>query len=259
MSLICFTILAHENEDVLIDQVENVKRYNPTAEIVMYNGGRDPNFGKSAGIDICPYSRPLRYHKFGRCLFDIMTWLEEINLHYDYLVNLDSDNLFVNPGFESWLNEQMADYDVMGIWMQVYQPVESACSWGPGWTMIREWEVWQPLFQTDFICRTLNASQTFRRDTVKRILSVIDATELERLLQTTQVFALEEMIYSTLAVREGSRYRAYPDASTEYWRLGEPLSVEEVEAAKGNWVHIVHPIERSMDNPARIWIRENTW
>ena len=111
---ICFTILAHNKEEILRVQLENVRRYNPNAFVVVYNGGPNEQFGLNLGVPISPYSQPLRYGNLTRYFYDTMRWLEELHIEYDYSVNLDNDVLFIKEGFELFIEESMQGYDCMG-------------------------------------------------------------------------------------------------------------------------------------------------
>lgn len=252
--MICFAILAHENEEVLINQIKNIKYYNPRCKIILYNGGMDPTFGLKSNIPICPKSRPLKKEKLGRFFLDIMTWLEETKEDYDYLVNLDSDVMFIKRGYEEYLNEHMQGYDCMGINMGIQHSPMDAPHWVPGMNMWSEWAKWQPFFGTDYFCGTLNSMQVYRNEIVTKLLTNLDIVKLETLFQITEVYALEEMLYATLAVRCGGKYRSYPSECAEFvgW---VPLSIEQLDTAqKKKDVYFVHPIDRSMDNPSRQWL-----
>lgn len=96
--------------------------------------------------------------------------------------------------------------------------------------------------------------QVYRKEIVKKLLTNLDIDKLETLLQVTDVYALEEILYATLAVRCGGKHRPYPSECAEFvgWT---PLSISEIEIALENEnVFFVHPIERTMDNPARKWL-----
>lgn len=257
---ICFVILAHENEPVLKNQVANIRRYNPHAKVVLYNGGKDPDFGKGIDIDICPYSRPVQVPNLGRVFFDVMKWLEESDIDYEFLINVDSDIMFVNHGFETFLQECMKGYHFMGLWMR---KIEVECNdpwWWPAYTLWYEgWEKWNPFFETnDYIIGTLNAMQVYRREIVQIMLERIDINKFEELVGSTEVFAIEEILYGTLAARYGGKWQRYPTYFQEYIRLGDPLTLNEIKEAKADAaVYFVHPITRNMEDLARKWITIN--
>lgn len=257
---ICFVILAHENEQVLKNQVDNIRKYNPQSKVVLYNGGKDPEFGKGIDIDICPYSRPVQVPNLGRVFYDVMKWLEESDIDYEFLINVDSDIMFVNPGFETFLQECMKDYHFMGLWMR---KIEVECNdpwWWPAYTLWHEgWEKWNPFFQTnDYIIGTLNAMQVYRREIIQKMLNRIDIEKLEELVAKTEVYAIEEMLYGTLAARNGGKWRRYPTYFQEYIRLGDPFTLNEIKKAKEDpSVFFVHPIARHIEDLARKWITIN--
>lgn len=256
--MICFAVLAHENEEVLINQIKNIKYFNPGCKVILYNGGVDPTFGIKSNLPICPKSRPLTKDKLGRFFLDIMTWLEETKEDYDYLVNLDSDVMFIKRGYEEYLNEHMQGYDCMGINMGVQRSPMDAPHWVPGMNMWSEWAIWQPFFETDYFCGSLNSMQVYRKGIVKKLLTNLDIVKLETLFQVTDVYALEEILYATLAVRCGGKYKPYPSECAEFvgW---VPLSIEQlVTAQKKKSVYFVHPIDRTMDNPSRRWLTNKT-
>ncbi len=245
--MICFTILAHENESVLTEQLKNIRHYIPNARIVLYNGGTNKDFGSCQGIPICPYSRPLQYGKLGRFLYDVMNWLEETNIEYDYLINLDSDVLFIKHGFESFIEEVMEGYDCMGAHMQIQRSVHDNPQFYPGVTLWNEWHRWQPFFQTDYFVRYFNPAQVYRRSIVRKILDETDYNQLEQLLAATDTFAMEEMLYATLAMKYGGKCREYPwnyDESLQYVRTVKPISYDEMKAAKiAPHYYWIHPIK----------------
>ncbi|MGE6489806.1 glycosyltransferase family 4 protein [Paenisporosarcina sp. NPDC076898] len=254
--MICFAILAHENEKVLINQIKNIKYYNPGCKVVLYNGGKDSTFALNANIPICPKSRPLKKERLGRFFLDIMTWLEERKEEYDYLVNLDSDVMFTKRGYEEYLNEHMEGYDCMGINMGIQHSPSDAPHWFPGLNMWNEWASWQPFFGTDYFCGCLNSMQVYRHEIVTKLLVDLDILKLETLFVSSEIYALEEMLYATLAVRCGGKHRPYPSECAEFvgWI---PLTVKQIHLAqtKRN-VYFVHPIDRRIDDPARQCLTE---
>lgn len=253
--MICFAILAHQNEKILANQIANLKKFNPNCKIVLYNGGANRQFGKKSGIPVCPYSRPLRYGRLGRFLYDVMRWLEARGIDYDYLINVDSDLMFVKPGFEQFLNNRMNGYDCMGIRLKAYRTPLASRHWHPGRSMWKEWKKWKPFFQTRYFYGTLNVMQVYRKRIVRRMLRNLNRMRLERLLTTTKVFALEEILYVTLAFRNNGRLRAYPHRSRRYVRLGRPLTLAEARRAKRDpYVYFAHPIRRTLHDQARRWI-----
>ncbi|TBL78642.1 glycosyltransferase family 4 protein [Paenibacillus thalictri] len=255
--MICFAILAHNHEDVLANQIENVRKYNPGCKVVVYNGGTDTQFAQSLQVPICPKSRPLKKGRLGCFFMDIMSWLEETGETYDYLVNLDSDVMFVSSGYEDYLAACMQGYDCMGINMGLQKSPDEVPHWYPGQTMWQDWLRWQPFFKTDYFCGTLNSMQVYKHSIISRMMEGLNLDRMEQLIAETKVYALEEMLYATLAVRAGGVPRSYPYKSIEFVRLGESLAVDEVHYAQSKPdVFFVHPIERDMNNLSRQWLSQ---
>ncbi|MFY0543706.1 hypothetical protein [Brevibacillus sp. H7] len=258
--MICFAILAHQNEKILANQIANIKKCNPNCIVVLYNGGRNKHFGKTLGIPICPYSRPLRYGRLGRFFYDIMRWLEARGIHYDYLVNLDSDLMFVKPGYEQFLDQVMNGYDCMGFRLKAYRTPLASRHWLPGRSMWKEWKSWKPFFRSSYFYGTLNAMQVYRQGIVRKMLRNLNRIRLERLLKSTKVFALEEILYVTLAARRKGRMRTYPHRSRRYVRLSRPLTLPEARRAKKDpYVYFAHPIRRTLHDPARRLITQSSF
>jgi hypothetical protein len=255
--MIVFAILAHDREDVLMNQIKNIRHYNPNSSIVLYNGGTNSEFASSLGIPICPYSRPLSYGKLGRYLLDVMRWLESMNVKYDYLVSTDSDVLFVNGGYESFLKSHLEEHDFAGVDMHVERTPHDFPDWITGQTLWKEWGRWQPFFRTNGFCGTFNPMQVYTRKIVEKMVASVDLQHLERLLNDTEVYALEEMLHATIALRCGGKPRKYPQKMAAYTRYGRPLTLEDVQEAKQTKsVYFVHPISREMNDPARQWITD---
>lgn len=254
--MICFAILAHENEHILAQQVRNISDCNPGSRIVLYNSSGNPHFGRSiANLLICPYSRgPLAWGRTGRVLMDISAWLRETDMEYDYLVYIDSDVLFVRTGFEQFLDKVMLGYDCMGVNLhQEYAPG----AWIPGQGMWREWHVWQPFFGTDYLCGIFANGQVYRRDLFHRMYDGVDKSWLERLIMSTEVVALEEILHPTLAVRCGARFRDYPVPAASFIRQEPIMSTAEAKTAQRmSNVFFMHPIRRMAGDPARRWIMD---
>ncbi|SEC69800.1 hypothetical protein [Paenibacillus sp. GP183] len=151
--MICFALLAHEDEGAIRQQIKNIRKYNPKdAFIVFYNGGQDSDFGKKVcqeeNVLYCPFSKPLTQRTSGRFFYDIMRWLEERKINYEYLVYLEYDIMFVNEGFREMLQTRMTGYDCLLKWVKKETDPKKA-TWEPAKLMWDEWNDWRPFFQLD--------------------------------------------------------------------------------------------------------------
>lgn len=246
--MICFALLAHKDEKALLQQINNIRKFNgPHVKIVLYNGGNNPNFGKQvckhANVMYCPYSRPLKWGQLARFHFDVMRWLEEKRVQYDYLAVLDHDVLFVNQGLETLLRKELNGFDFIGKVVR-HETDRRKTTWIPGKTMWREWYRWKPFFGSDRFCGTFNPMQVYRHNIIKRILARINKSRLERLLSNTKVFALEEILYITLAVRCRGRCKEYPKNVSRYLRVSPRIRLWEARnAMRKNEILFVHPVK----------------
>ncbi|WP_314004150.1 hypothetical protein [uncultured Paenibacillus sp.] len=252
---IVFAVLAHKGEEALSVQIRNIRHFNPDADIILYNGGTNSNLGKDLDVLIYPGSHPITYGNLTPYFWEIMKWLEESRAEYDYLINLDHDVLFVKHGFGDYLDETMKDYDVMG-WDMVasYSPADAAIACCRH--MWKEWKKWGPLFGTDHFIRYLNSTQIYRQSIVRRMLDHAEHRMVEEFISSSNVFALEEVFFATLALAEGARIRAYP--REEHWkrasRFRGQISREEAEWVRRHpYYYWIHPVK-----DARL-IRMNKW
>ncbi|MFJ5762553.1 hypothetical protein ACIQAA_26180 [Neobacillus sp. NPDC093182] len=256
--MIYFAILAHENENVLKAQIENFRHYNPECRVVVYNGGTNRYFGKSLNVEICPFSRPLVYGNLVPFLLDVMKWLEETNVEYDYLVNFDHDVLFIKHGFKSFLDKMLNGYDCMGPHFLIQNTPYDYPDFGPGLSMWREWHKWQPFFMTDYFARFFNPGQIYRKEIVKQMITGINMLELEKLWTSSNVFALEEMFFPTLAMIRGAKIRDYPwdfKESLEFVRHLGNITEEQIRKAKETpFYYWIHPIKGKKLNEISQWL-----
>jgi hypothetical protein len=236
-------VIAHENEQVLAAQVENIHFFNPEAGILLYNGGHNPDFGKNVNIWSFPHSHPLRPGIIAPAMWEIMRWLEEIGAGYEYLMSLDHDVLFVKHGFQPFLDEVMAESDSMGWRLENNR--DHAFSL-PVRNMMNEWHLWQPVFRTDGFLTYFNPGQVYRHDIVKRMLAHVDHATVDHLLSLSEAAALEEVFFVTLAMACGGRVREYPEGTkyNDMVRWGENITFESVQQHRDHpYFYWIHPIK----------------
>ncbi|SEC69956.1 hypothetical protein [Paenibacillus sp. GP183] len=241
---VIFALLGRKDEHVLASQIENIRKFNPEAGIVLYNGGEIIDFAKNLNVAICPYGRQLAGGHLAPFLWDVMKWLEENKVKYEYLVNLDDEMLFVKLGFESYLDETMQGFDCTGWDMQSnYNPTDADTMNKK--SMWDEWAQWTPLFKIDHFVRYFNPIQVYRHDIVKGMLSFTDMSKVENLLAKSKVLALEEFFFVTLATACGGRIREFPrDHDLNVMR--HEIEIEQNEAHQAQhhpYYYAVHPVK----------------
>ncbi|MBD0381580.1 hypothetical protein [Paenibacillus sedimenti] len=256
--MIVFALLAHKDEQALLKQVKNIRKYTrKDAKIVLYNGGTNKDFGKKVckqeNVLYCPYSRPLEPRKTGRCFYDIMRWLEEAKISYEYLIYTEYDVMFINDGFVPFIRKEMKNYDCM-VKLLKYETNPGLAVWAPAKTMWKEWHHWQPFFKRDSFYGTSNPMQVYRHGTVRKILAGIDKDHLERLFISSNFGHLGEMLYITLAMSSGAKCQTYPDIIKEHLRFRPAFTLKEAKTAKRNpKIMFLHPVK---DAKVRDWICE---
>jgi|GEM_PF-997676 len=255
--MICFSLVAHENEKALFDQIKNINQMVKNSLIILYNGGKDPEFGKKASfkyrnVKLCPYSRPLANRKTGRVLYDVTRWLKEEKIKYDFLVYLEADTMFLKPGFAPFLRRVMKGGDFIGQSWSKFNPRKDKPDAPASILMIKDWERWQPFFGTNYFCRTSNPFQAYRKSMVEKILDNINDSEMEYLFSTSPVECLGEMIFPTFAHKLGAKMKEYPRSFAKYNRWRPKLTIKDLKEAyrEGKYL-FVHPVK---DDYVRAWI-----
>ncbi|MFD1957445.1 hypothetical protein ACFSL6_25565 [Paenibacillus thailandensis] len=248
--MIVFSLLAHENEDGVMDQLKNMRRFvKDYFIVVLYNGSTDPNFGKRVieeyeEVLVCPYSRPIKYRKTGRVFYDVARWLASERIKYDYLVYLESDTMFLGEGFRKFLDKHLEGYDYAAKLWKKFNPKTHKTSSPAENSMIKEWGLWQKYFKTDYVCKTSNPFQTYKYRTVQKILKIADHKRLELFFEKSNVECLGEMLFPTLARKCGAKVRLYPRWFRKYLRWSPELQTSDIDTAleKGKYM-LAHPVK----------------
>ncbi|MCG1020136.1 DUF707 domain-containing protein [Sutcliffiella horikoshii] len=243
-------VTAHENEEVLKSQIENIKYFNPEAGIILYNGGDNKEFAKNLNIPICPYSRKIKWAAQARVLWDTMNWLEETDVEYEYLVNFDHDMLFIKQGFEKFLDYAMKDYDCLGWQMLKGSNLSKFPDYRVPKSLWKEWNIWRRVFGVNNFLRYFNPGQTYRKriatKMIRHLTSNVSRSELDSLFENTKVYGFEEMFTVTLALSCGGKCGEYPDGNVynEAVRWGNDISLEEVQRVINHpSYYFIHPIK----------------
>lgn len=248
--MICFALCAHEGEWALRNQIRNIRKYNPhNSFIVFYNGGHNPNFGKQVcreeRVRYCPYSKPLTQRTSGRFFYDVMRWLEDAQIKYEYLVYMEYDIMFVNHGFRGLLARVMKDRDVL-VKMAKKEAIPHKSEWSPARAMWNDWKRWGEFFGMSHFYRTSSPMSVFRHRIVKRMLQGLNRNKLEYLFRTSKIPCLGEMLFITLAMKKGAKYAIYPYRRRRFLRFRPALRLNEIKQAKNRKeVLFVHPVKDS--------------
>jgi len=286
--LVLFVVLAHRQRDCLIDLINNLQAYCRNSRIVVYNGGTDLSLIEglaSESVMPFPHARPVTYGRLLH-LLEVFEWVEDANLAFDYLVSLDADMLLIKDGFEDYLDRNMsAEYWGVGL---TVAPVGTV-GWSNEPYFAQEFEaVWHPLFQSNVLARVFNPGQVFRRSAVHKIVGYIRSHRqaVDRVIEESRAFAVEEVLYPSLALHSGCKCDRMPRSNTRLtlnrflavaWHRRQvdlqmiryllwgvkgsirdkvPFSPREVEEfIRDEDSFLLHPVPLNIDDPVRKMIR----
>ncbi|MBT2655824.1 glycosyltransferase [Bacillus sp. ISL-18] len=248
-SKICFAILVHEDRELVKQLIDNVRYYCPNSAIVLYNGGDDPLLCKDLGVPVCPSSRKLERGWTTIYFLDVMEWLEELGLEYEYFINIDSDALFIKKGYEEFIQTEMEDTDYMAVLLRIPED-----DWYIGNELKKDIDRWKKFFNVKPFYGVFNVGQVISRPVVKSLIDPEISQRLKKALVKTVSFGMDEVVFVNMAKELGFRLKKYPNAlDSKMIRYRPYASVEEVISWLNNKEGggLVHPVIRERDEPVR--------
>jgi hypothetical protein len=203
-------ILAHDHRSALEDLIDNVRFFVPEAEVVVFNGGADGALTAGLDVDVCPYSRPLRLGNLVRFHWGVFRWLEERRKAFDFLVVLDSDQLFVRQGFGEFLERAMATSEFMAGGY-----LDAAPGWYREWNEVRRinysWRRrWRPLYGVPYPAWGFNPGTVFRQEFMERASRFPNTQRIVELAARSRLYGIEEFVHATMAKRLGCNPLRHP-------------------------------------------------
>lgn len=251
---IAIVILAHDDRPALENMVSNVRFFCPNATIVLYNSGDDPSLGEDLDLVVIPYSRRLYYARIIYFFVDLFDWLAGESYPYDYIVNLDSDVLFIRPGFERFISSSMEGYDYMAPRFRLFTSRQSR--WRPLRSLRPELPEWYQVFGFQYTHEAFNPGQTFSREYIQRLLGHEKYPCILELIQKNLSFTLHEVLFPTLVDLLQVKARSYPTELDTTIRYRPYQAVRSVQRAlQMRDAYFVHPVRRELDNPTRVFIQ----
>lgn len=242
MPRIHFAVLAHENEPCVADLVRTLWDLNPGCSVSLFNGGRNRSFFRGQGVPICPGSRPLRYGNLTAFHIGVMRWLIETRESFDFLVTLDHDVMPLRAGLADYLATQMSELSYMGARLrEADRPDEWVLGGSTVSQVNQSWKMrWQPLFGTDTPYWAFNPGQAFSRALVERILKHPQLDALMNIATRSRIWAIEEVVYPTLAVSVGAETIDYRGERGLVFGHHTPAEIRDLAAdPEVHWVHRV--------------------
>lgn len=251
---IALSILAHDNQAILKEMVENIRKYCSHCNILLYNSGDNPDLGKDLKLDEITPVKKLCYTKITPYFIDLFEWVETNNYPYDYIINLETDALFIKHGFEEFLFSSMMNNDYMAPNFKKFTSHKS--QWRPIKSLRPELPDWYKVFGFAHTNEGFNVGQIFSRNYIIKLLSNSSYPEIKRLVTQNASFTLHEVLFPTLVDFLRLDAVSYPDELKEVIRFRPYHGVASVKRALNlKNAFFMHPIRREMDDSAREYIR----
>jgi predicted O-methyltransferase YrrM len=262
-----FACLVHENLECVVDLVRNLRHLDPTSEILLYNGSKNPIFLNGAfpferyGVVVHPTPRPMQWGRLHDFALDCMRYAIE-HLPFDTLTIVDSDQLALRPQYSAHVSEFLAKEPGVGMLSNSPDLQGPATKIQPAKIAHAEFDLWRPFLrrfpdgESKFVYWCFWPSTVFTADAAGALVKLFDEdAELRQLIAKTRVWATEEVILPTLVAMMGYRIAANP-CSFDFVRYRTPYSVHQLEGALNrNDVFWAHPIPRRHDDPLRKHVR----
>ena len=262
-----FACLVHDNVECVIDLVRNLRYMDPASTVLLYNGGRDPSLLSGRfpfseyGAIVHPDPRPMAWGRLHDYALDCMRFaLDE--LPFDSLTIVDSDQLSARIGYSSYVGEFFRAHPRVGLAGNSSAVFPRDTRVGPLVAAYKERELWRP-----FLDRFANGQDAFGRwtfwpSTVFSAAAARDLTtlfaadgQLQSLVQRTQIWASEEVLFPMLTAALGYEVEQSP-CSYEYVKHRVAFSTRDLDRALSRpAVFWIHPVNRVWHDPLRAAVR----
>jgi hypothetical protein len=257
-----FACLVHERVDCVLDLIRNLQFFAPDAGVLLYDGSggslleHAPEF-EALGAVLHPAPQAQRWGRLHNSVYDCLEF-GRAHFSFDALTFVDSDQLLARRGYVEAVTAAFEREPRAGV-LATPNP-----SIGDSWAAENESaerELWRP-----FLERFPNGLEqqypanwifwpgtVFTREAAAALCALRTDPELRRILERSQ-FTSEEIGFTTVAAALGYKVVEKPWRDRVRWR--RPIKLWEVEAALGDpdcfWLH---PVQRRLDDPARMFLR----
>lgn len=252
---ILMVIMEHEDENALQDMVENIRYFCPNVDIAFYNSGDNPNLGKQLDVIHHPNPKRFYYAKIVTWFIEVFEWVSKENLQYDYLINMETDLLFIRKGYEAFVEKMMQGHDYMAPNLQ--RNIAKTSKWRPYRSLKPELKNWFKFWEFDGAHGAFSPAQVFSRRYIEQLLNHPKYPKLQELLKENKSFTLQEVLFPTLPDMLGLKARSYPDHLNPIIRYRPYQATSGIERALDTPdAFFAHPIRREQDNKARLMVKE---
>ena len=259
-----YACLVHEQLDCVIDMVRNLHFHDPSSTIILFNGG--VNFQLNAfhfpfedfGAVIHPLAHPVQHGYLHNFALECMQFALD-NYSFDILTVVDSDQLSIRPNYSEYMSAFLSGKTNIGLLSN--RPERLTEKNTDVWTSIKpyqEYDLWKPLLKTfpngedKFLHWSFWPSTVFTYSAISDLVKLFKTnTELQYIMQRTQIWATEEIILPTLIALLGYDIALNP-CCADYVNYQKTYSESELTNAFTNPdVFWVHPVSRKYDDAIR--------
>ncbi|MBE9586619.1 glycosyltransferase family 2 protein [Mucilaginibacter sp. JRF] len=261
--------LIHESEECVIDLVLNLYHNDPSSAIIIYNGGSDFDMSGSdfpfEKYNACfhPTPQPMQHGYLHTAALDCMEYAIA-NFDFEAFTIVDSDQLSVCSGYGDFICDYLSGNNNAG--MLSNRPERITYYDTDVFTSIqafREYDLWEPLFNTLTYGRAQFVHWTFWPSTVFTSAACADLVKLfkeneilKRIMQHTQIWATEEIILPTLVNLLGYDIVQNP-CSHNYVQYRQTYTLDDAgQCFATENAYWIHPVERRYDDALRAHIRQ---
>lgn len=246
-------ILAHGDKASLADLVKNARHFCPNSRLMLYNSGTDQSIGKGLDLEILQISRQQLYAKITPFFFDVFEWLVENGVTYDYVINLETDMLFIRHGYEEWVISEMFAYDYMAP--NLVKFVSPKSKWRPYKSLRPELSNWYNFFGFKYVHGAFSPAQVFSQRYIESMVKHKQYQELKRLIADNNSYTLQEILFPTLPDALDLSAKSYPAELKQIIRYRPYQAISGVKRALNTpGAYFVHPIRRDPEDSARLLI-----
>lgn len=257
---ICVVIADHCHDGYLTDLVRSLRVFAPTVDVAVYNSGDAERLLAHAvyeDVTVLPTSRPLLYAKVTPFFLDLFEWAATQD--YDYVVNAETDMVWIKPGFEGFLADAMCGYDYMGPGF--LRDTARTSKWRPYRSLRPELPELLALLGIASTNRCFSPAQVFSAKYIRSLVSSPFYADLKQFVMRNQApdksFTLQEVLLPTLVDVLSLAGRDYPGHLATVNRYRPYHAARSVVHAVGVAdAYFVHPIRRDDLDPARIAARQ---
>lgn len=250
MSSIAIVILAHNDQESLTNLSENISRYCPDCVPFLYNSGTNPKLGEETGLQFIPNPQRLEYAHIMPFFLDVFEWFLSDRRQFTYLVNAETDMLFIRKGFGTFVEEAMAGYDYMAPLFKYGIPHSS--KWRPYHSLKPELLSWKNLLEVEEFNQAFSPAQVFSRNYIEQLVTHPKYFLIKDLVKRNGSFTLQEVLNPTLVSFLKLQGRCYPEGLEPIIRYRPYQAVSGVKRAlELQNAYLVHPVRRNQEDPAR--------